>query len=324
MTIGELFIELGFKADTMKLHDFMTAVGELNMASIASALGLGVLYEATHKIMNIADQTATSIWDFSKITGVSTKDTQAFANAIEKVSGTADEARSSLKNLRSDMAKVAIGEGNLRPFAMMGITVDPDSDPIEVMKKIQNFLKTTSMKPVYADMLAAEAGLSEGTIIALRNMEDLTSAMKEQEIIGEQQINTMHEFHQLNKSLQQSFATIWTDIGSLIEPVIKEIASLLHIFTSFIHSLSTSKNMLDPYIKFAENIGAWINPFKGDWSGVVNSVKLAGVGGSSTTSNDIDIHISGVTTPAEVAAEVGRKLQKMLTDRFYHQPNQER
>ena len=54
MKIGELFVELGFHADTMKLKEFTSALGELSMSSVMSVLGLGTLYESVKKIMGIA------------------------------------------------------------------------------------------------------------------------------------------------------------------------------------------------------------------------------------------------------------------------------
>ncbi len=58
MTIGELVFELGFKADTVKINDFIGMVGKLNLSSVLASFGVKELYDGLNKIMGIADETA--------------------------------------------------------------------------------------------------------------------------------------------------------------------------------------------------------------------------------------------------------------------------
>ena len=51
MKIGELFMELGFKADTMKLNEFVKSIGELNMSSVMAGAEVAALADMTKKLL---------------------------------------------------------------------------------------------------------------------------------------------------------------------------------------------------------------------------------------------------------------------------------
>jgi hypothetical protein len=347
MTIGELFIELGFKADTMKLKDFMKAVGELNMSSIASALGLGVLYDATNKIMNIADGAAMSIWGFSQTTGIGTKEAQQFSAVVEQLGGSAEDAKGSLKNLQTAMFNVKWGQGNIAPFQAMQI--DPRKGVFEALAKIQEFVKSPKYTDEFKRMMIEAIGLSDSLIPVLKNTKDITEAMKAQEISAEKQIETMVQFHQVNKKLGQELGLIWMDLATIIEPVIEMIEKVLTlILRLFDNILSGKKNLaaslgtgskqflnwLLPFLPedFPEKLGDYINPFKEksiedvlkpfDFLLKPPATQMAG----STTYGDttIKVDVSGTSDPIKAAEEAAKKINKMLSDRFYHQGTQKR
>ncbi len=48
------------------------------------------------------------------------------------------------------------------------------------------------------------------------------------------------------------------------------------------------------------------------------------LGSTQNISHDIDVHVSGVSDPEKASDLVVKKLQRMLTDRYYHQKLQER
>jgi len=110
--IGELFVELFFKADQVKLGDFMHSLTELNMASVMTTLGLGAMYEMVSKIMTSADTTALSINNLSAQTGISRQEIQKWSEWTDQAGASADLAKQSFATLAEEKAKLMIGQGH--------------------------------------------------------------------------------------------------------------------------------------------------------------------------------------------------------------------
>jgi hypothetical protein len=355
MTIGELFIELGFKADTMKLKDFMHSVAELNMSSIAAALGLGTLYESTSKIMSIADQAAMSVFGFTQVTGISGKEVQQFSAITEQLGVSSQEAQSSLKGLQSAMMNVRLNRGNAEPFLLAGIDIT-EKDIFKTIKQLQDFIKQSSAPDSIKRMIIAEMGLSEGMFTVLKNTEDITQAIEEQRYAYEKQIETMVRFHKVNADLGNTLKLVWTDIASLIEPVIESLEHLLKLVIEFFDNiLGGKKNFMESVGSYTKGFMNWLMPFlpEDSWNklgdlfnpfkskviggyeipGIQNLLppispltmsSLGGTGTSNVVQNDIDVDVSGVNDPIEAANHAINKLQRMLTDTYYNRNTQER
>lgn len=348
MTIGELFIELGFKADTMKLNDFMKSVAQLNMASIASALGLGVMYEATAKIMNMADAAAMSMFGFGESTGMSARQMQQFSNVSEQLGANAGDAQASLKNLQMAMINVKLGRGNIEPFILAGIDPTKERDVFSVLEKIQRFVNDPNIDAGIKRMVVAEFGLSESMIQVLKNSGDIREAMAQQRVAADEQVDTMVRFHQINSKLGQEFKLLWVDIGSLIEPIIEAIERLVSLITHLLDNILGGRknlvasvgtfaketiNTLFPFLpkNLPEKVGDWLNPFKGKSLDDIFSIygllphipALAGEGATHIT-NDIKVEVSGVSDPEKASDLAVKKFSKMLTDTYYHRETQSR
>jgi hypothetical protein len=341
VNIGELFVTLGFKADTLKLNDFMKSVGELNMTSVASALGLGALYEATSKVMNIADGAAMSVWGFSQTTGIGTKETQQFNRVVEQLGGSSQDATASLKNLQTAMFNVKWGQGDIRPFQAMGI--DPRKGIFEALKRVQDFVKSPLYKDDFKRMMVEALGLSDSLIPVLKNSRDITEVMKEQEVINEKQINTMLRFHQVNTKMGQDLMLIWVDIAAHIEPVIEMLERMATLFLRLTDSMLGIKNSWPKsFGEFGKGTAKWLftPPFSlkelhsmllsGPLTDVVENMLRVTPGSSqmagatSYGETHIQVDVSGVNDPVKAAEEAAKKINKMLSDRFYHQGTQKR
>jgi hypothetical protein len=348
VTIGELFIELGFHADTMKLKDFMHAVGELNMKSLATAVGLGTLYEATTKIMGMADETAMSIWQFSQITGITQKQIQQFVDVVEQMGGSAEDAKGSLDRLKKAMLEVQLGQNDAaaQAFTYMGVRIG-EKDPFVILKKASEFLKNAPYDETFKRRMIVQAGISESLIPLLKNITDLTKAMDEQRVAMDNQIATMVRFHQINKKLGQEFGLIWIDAASLIEPVVEIIENLATAITHLVDNiLGGKKNILAasgtavedfyhwlfPFLPkdTMKNFGDWLNPFKKKtWGEAIPfyedithlnphaQLAPAGAGGATIT-NHVRIEVSGATSPEETGRHVASVLEKTY-DNWYRE-----
>ena len=294
MNIAELFILLGFKADTMKLKEFVSAVGSLNMSSVMSAVGLGVLYEGISKIMGIADSAGMGIWNFSQVTGIASKEVQQFSNYSEEMGATADEAKNSLANLQMSMAKVKLGEGNIRPFYMMGVDLN-EKDIFKTMIQIQNFLKNSPMDATLKRMIVAEAGVAQGLIPVLENTKDLTAEMVKQGYINDQEIEKTREFHKVNRELGADMIILWTQIGAVLTP--------------FVDGLTKISDLL---LKITRTGKGWGNLFgtlgKDLWESTSFSMIGKAMSGGDTT-NHIAIEVNGAQSPEATGHAINRVIQ---------------
>ena len=135
MIVDELFVALGFKTDTLKLKEFISALGELRMSSIASAVGVGWLYEATRKAISVATEASMSTWQFSEMTEISTKKTQQFVNVFEKLGVSVEEAKGSLSGLKTAMFEAQWRGGEAASAAsLIGLT-GREKDVFEQLRK---------------------------------------------------------------------------------------------------------------------------------------------------------------------------------------------
>jgi len=341
MNIGELFIELGFKADTMKLKEFMHAVGELNMSSIAGAVGLGSLYEATKKIMEIADKTAMSVFGYTQVTGMSGKQMQQFSNYAKEMGVSAEDAEGSLKNLQMTMFNVKLGRGSAEPFILTGVNPN-EKDPIKTMQQLQDFIKThDTLDPAIHRMLVSEMGISENMLQVLKTSDRITDSINKQPFATDKEIKKILEYHKALSDLGTHINLLFTRWGASLVPVVKHLDSLASKMLEILRTGEGWKSLFTeieqifqkmmPLVGALKLIGAGLKiaekniekNFKFIMSAPTPpSVALAGAG--NTTTNQFDISVSGVQDPEKASELVSRKLEKLFSDRFYHEKVQER
>lgn len=343
MNIGELFIELGFKADTMKLKEFMHAVGELNMSSIAGAVGLGGLYEATKRIMDIADKTAMSIFGYTQVTGLSGKQMQQFSNYAKEMGMSAEDAEGSLKNLQMTMFNVKIGQANPRPFALTGM--DPnEKDPIKSLQQLQDYVKATKeLDPAIHRWIVNDLGVSESMLLILKASDRITDSINKQPFATDKEINKIVEYHKVLSKLGTDINLLFVRWGASLTPVIVELDKLAvtmleilrtgegwkKLFAEIGHIIAKLSPLLN-FLKIAD-VGLKIaeksieKNFKFAFSPATNpSAALAGSSGGTVNNYNFEAAISGVQDPEKASDLVTKKLEKLFSDRFYHEKVQER
>jgi hypothetical protein len=236
MNLMELFIELGFKADTMKLKEFMRAVGDLNMSSIASAVGLGAMYEATSKIMRIADDAAMSVFGYTQITGESGKEMQQFSAYAEKMGASSQDATGSLKSLQMALLNVQLGRGNGEPFAIMGIDPYKSKNTIDVLEKIQKFVRDPNVEDKFKRLIVSEVGLSESMIQVLKSSQDIRKSMEGESFIVDRLVSTQMRYHGELVELGHEWSIALTEVGGALAPVLTAILRYVEGFVRFITS----------------------------------------------------------------------------------------
>lgn len=242
MKIGELFLDLFVKADTVKLKDFIHDLGDLKMSSLLNTLGLGELYNALNHIMHAADDTATNVNLYSKETGLSINKTQQFARYAEQMGANADDASASLKNLWQNIYKVKIGEGNVRPFALTGIS--PYEDFWTILDKIHKIMIDPKMDDNMKLMIANEFGLSDAMMVALKQSDAVWESQKKILVPQQEQINQMLEYHKNLKQIGQDWSNIGMDIAAFSAPLVDGFMKINDWLAKMLHTSQTFREGL--------------------------------------------------------------------------------
>lgn len=108
-------------------------------------------------LMNNALRTAVALKDFDRQTGASTDELQRWRHAAQINDVTGEELTETVKGLQKASADIALGQGNIAPWQLLGIS--PHQDPFLVLDQLRDKLK--KMPPDIARTVAAEMGISD-------------------------------------------------------------------------------------------------------------------------------------------------------------------
>lgn len=316
--IGELFVELFFKADNIKLKDFITSVGSLNMSSILATLGLGAMFDALNKVMSVGEKAATPINQFSDLTGQSTEKMQAWNIQAEEMGASANLAGSTVNGLVQSIKRLQLtGEGS-GGWMLLGIDPTKYSDYFELLKDVMGRLVGKTKEE--QSLLLNQIGLSQEWLIPLSNAEKFQKGINEQLTIGKESLERMREFHASNVRLGHDLEIIWTNIASAIEPFVNKLANLADTIAKLTQGKSTWHAVANAVGGMIPNIpGVTLSSERA--GGIKNFIEQsilthgglypapAGVGGNKTVQQTNNFNISS-NDPDAVAKAVEKILLK--------------
>lgn len=168
MTVAELFIKLGFKIEGRESFDKAVSqlgFGEVKAINLKHALvGLGAGMTA---LMYFAANAATGLYKFHMTTGLSTKSLQEWQFAGARANVAAGEITNTIKGIQAAQADIALGQGNIAPWALLGL--DPKMDPFQVLWQIHQRIKETGgLAPGLARSITGQLGISQDMFQFLR------------------------------------------------------------------------------------------------------------------------------------------------------------
>lgn len=164
MTIGELIVTLGFKADTVKLKDFAKEIGQL---PVDVALGLAAMVGLEYELAQVTRQAleaAASFQNFTAQTGLSAQELQKWQIVAVQANVSAEAVASSVTNLQRQLAEISLGRGNVSPYQLLGI--DPHQDAFGVLKQLRGAIQ--GLNPAMATNLISQMGIDPSMIHVLQ------------------------------------------------------------------------------------------------------------------------------------------------------------
>lgn len=222
MNIGELLIQLGFKADTMKLKDFIHSVGELNMQSIIAATGFGGLYEAAKRAIEAAEEMAEPLHAFSVQTGQSTDRLQQFSQAAEEMGASSGTVESAIRTLQQSIFRMRMtGEGS-NVWGMLGIDPTQVQDKFEILNQLRERFKGMSVEA--RQFYLSQLGISQDMLNLFAMSDEGWADISNNMVMSHDQLEKMAEFHKINVRLSRDLKMIWVSLGVMIAPFVTKLA----------------------------------------------------------------------------------------------------
>lgn len=217
-SVGELFVELFFKADTIKLKDFLNSVGELNMSSIAASVGLAGLYDSLSKILTASSTTAIGLHTFGAETGISTEKVDQFDNATRKAGLSADVFKNAVGSMQDKIASMQLTGGDSGFFSgVLGLNPYEAIDAIDMVEKAINRIKD-KFKPEMRRWAMHQIGLPTELLAV-----DFTKARQEL-FQSKEQTDKLMDYVKATTDLTIAIEALRDDIAVFIAPIITSVA----------------------------------------------------------------------------------------------------
>lgn len=217
MKIGELFFNLGFNADTIKLKDFGKAIGDLNMSSILTAGSFGALYEGAKSLINMADEVALSINNFGIQTGQSTQEIQKWGKMAERVGIPASVMQNSITSLVDSLYLLKRFGTNSNFWGQLGLNPNETADKFRVLDSLADRIKNmdTDATRYYLHQL----GLDTQLLNILKLSKDERREILNIYAQSEDKLAKTSEHHKEMVTASQALKDRMVDVGESLTPI---------------------------------------------------------------------------------------------------------
>jgi hypothetical protein len=188
MKIGELFVALGFKADTGKINQYTGAINGARKGLLAIYGAAGLASGAILKFTADAIDSAWQLSNFSNQTGLSYAQLQKWQIMANQAGVSSQNMTNSIQNLQRQLAEIRLGQGNVRPFQLLG--VDVTQNAFNVMNQLRDRIK--GLDRMTAVNLIQQMGFTPDMInILTMTNEELDKMRMEDTILSDKQINSL-------------------------------------------------------------------------------------------------------------------------------------
>ena len=241
MKLGELFFDLGFHADTMKLKDFGKAIGDLNMTSILAVGNFGALYEGAKHLIDIAHDMGEGVNKFSMETGVSKDSLQRWQGVATDAGVSIDSVNQSLSIIRKTMDDIAHGQAPDARFNWIrGMILDMQhakdaSEPFMLMLK-----DLQSGSPDRARFLVNQLQFPPELLEIMKQIPDIQKNWNSQIILSDTELDDIQNNTKLMQTFTRDLNLLW---AQLAKPILPEVNSALETINKTLREMQLSPDM---------------------------------------------------------------------------------
>ena len=236
MKIGEFFVALGVDVenkDNKKLNDVIKGMANLDVKSIAAAAGLGTAFVALKKITEQAIKTGYALRNFSIQTGISTEKLQKWSFFAEQMGASTADVESSVKAIAMATAQIKLGQGDIKPFQMLGI--DPNQDPFDILEQMAQKIK--NLDPSMTRLITQQMGVSDGMLNILKASDAVRADIEKQFFMREKEIEQLNDLRVVWVQLRQGVFFFMNMIGIHLAPVLQHVGQFVGELSIYIGGL---------------------------------------------------------------------------------------
>jgi len=302
--VADLFAEFSFKtnaSEQMKLKDFGAAIMDMNLSSVAAAIGIGAAGEALVKFAEQAGKHAQHLQLLNTLTGVSTDELQRWEQMMIRAGGSAADADSALRGLQKMMMDIKLG--NVQPgisHAFFGIDMTDDLNT-----RIAKVAKTLheNLNPELKTWMASQYGISDWVQKVLQTG-DYVKELGKADIIDP---GTLKDASQTWSEIEATMIRLGNAAERWAVANKEIVDGLLIIVKAAAWAINTVANATEE----AKSI------LRGEFNPMANEFNFGGhrepvANNSSSQTNHMTFNVTGIQTPLTVAANIADAVNSML------------
>jgi hypothetical protein len=242
MQIGEFFVRLGVDAETMKVKDFVSSIGEI---PVKAAVGIAALAGISFSIKEMAGDAmdaAVAFQAFEAQTGLSSQELQTWQKVALQANVSAESVTGSVSSLQRQLAEIRMGRGNISPFQILGI--DPRQDAFKVIDQLRARVK--GMDRPTATNLIAQMGLTPDMMQVLTLSEEkfrafshTVTGMSPKQVAAFQKLKL-----ELVKLKMEIHDTFFRALGNILPLILPLLQTILPKLAGFLENIVSSLQML--------------------------------------------------------------------------------
>jgi|GEM_PF-1870166 len=246
---GKMFGQLAQgKTSVMDLTESFTG---LSASELAFGFAITGAVAGMAALSKWATQTAENLFKFKLATGLSTQELQAWQLAAGKAGVDGSEVANSLKNIQTAQAQIALGQGNIAPWALLGI--NPNQDPNKALWDIHERIKESAgMAPGMARLLTSQLGISEEMFQFLRRDNIELTDLNRKLSLSDKATKSFDAVNQSTSDLGNKLGLLGMNIARLFNPTIKLLADGLDVVAT---ALTLFLGAIDDIIE--SDAGSW-------------------------------------------------------------------
>jgi hypothetical protein len=222
-SIGELFIELGVKADTSAISKVGAGIKSLrsNLLLVAGAFTGAVV--GLDRFVDSALKGVVALQNINAQTGLSIEKLQQFQQAgqLSNLALSADQIAQSIGNVQKNLANIRIGQGNIAPFQLFpGVDV-AGADVFDIMEQIRDNIH--ELDPAIATNLITQMGLTPDFINLLKLSRKEFEALSDNTFLSKSQRADIDKVGTSIKALTLRFKALKDQAVAKIAPQLNEL-----------------------------------------------------------------------------------------------------
>lgn len=219
MKIADLFIAIGFKVGPNPLPEIENRLnaGAKNAAQYAVALDAAAA--ALTLITSKAINAALNLNKFRYATGENTDTLQRWEYSARRAVGTGADVAGAIKSIQDAQAAIALGEGNVAPWQLLGI--DPRQDPFEVLMKIHDRIQNLPVG--VARHIAGQFGIGDDMFAFLRRADLKLEDLNAKWMITRQQENDLVALNRQWQEFEQHIEMTSLKVAHALQPAFSQL-----------------------------------------------------------------------------------------------------